>query len=101
MARATHRPQLARCTSEQRVVHRKRQERLVASTAQGDDAARAQCIVEVGRVHLRALARTACAQPGHRIARTAPCLHERAIARAVLKASSVEAIVQRCDVGRA
>ena len=61
----------------------------------------AQRVVEVGRVHLRALVRRACTQPRQCIECAAPRLHERAIAGAVLQADRVEAVVQRADVHRA
>ena len=106
MARqATHRPQRASGASERRVVHRKRQPRLPVPAARGDDTARAQRVVEVGRVHLRALVRRACAQPGECMAHGAPRLRECAVARPILQIDRVEAVVQRsnvcCSGGRA
>ena len=62
-------------------------------------------------MHLRALVRQACAQPSQCIATTAPRVHQRAVAGAVLQANRIEAVVehshvgwarrraQRCDVG--
>ena len=93
-----HRPQLARSALQQRVVHRKRQERLALPAARRYGTTRAQRVVEVGRVHLRALVRRACAQPRHGIARTAPRVEERAIAGAILQADRVKAVVKRLDV---
>ena len=48
-------------TEEQSIVQRKWQARL-AATARCDSRARAQRVVEVGRVDLRALVRRACTQ---------------------------------------
>ena len=95
----THRPQLARSALEQRVVHRERQARLAAAT-RGDGRARAQRVVEVGRVHLRALMRQAYAQPCRRIARATPYVGERAISWAILQADRLEIIVERSHVRR-
>ena len=102
-----YRPQLAqRSALEQRVIHCKRQTCLVAfPTARRHGTTRAQRVVEVGRVHLRALVRRACAQPRQRGAYTAPRLRQRAISGTVLQANSVEAVVERpnihCSRGRA
>jgi len=100
-AEATHRPQLAQRALQQRVVHRKRQPRLVAAAARADERARAQRVVEVGGVHLRALVSRAHTQPRHRLDRAAPRTHERAVARAVLQPGGVEAVVERADTGGA
>ena len=93
----THCPQLARCAMEHRIVHRKRQPRLAVPAAHGHDRARAQTVVEVSRVHLCALKRRACAQLRQCIARTAPCLHERAVARPILQTNRIETVVQRSN----
>ena len=77
---------------EQSIVHRKGQARL-AATARGHGGARAQRVVEVGRVHLRALVRRACTQVSQRIARTTPRADQGAIPRTVLQANRVEAVV--------
>ena len=61
MIARTYRPQLARSAMEQSIVHRKGQARL-ATAARGHGRARAQRVVEVGRVDLRALVRRARAQ---------------------------------------
>ena len=61
MIARTHRPQLARSAMEQSIVHRKGQARL-AATARCHGGARAQCVIEVSRVHLCALKSCACAQ---------------------------------------
>ena len=95
-----HRPQLARSALQQRIVHRKRQARLALPAARRHGTTRAQRVVEVGRVHLRALVRRACAQPRQCIAGTAKRLHERAIARTVLQADRVKAVVKRVNVRR-
>ena len=83
---------------EQSTVHRKGQARL-AATARGLGGARAQRVIEVGRVHLRALVRRARMQPRQRVARTTPRLHQRAVAGAILQAAHIEAIVEHFDVG--
>jgi hypothetical protein len=95
-----HRPQLARSALQQRVVHRKWQARLAFPAARRHSTTRVQRVVEVGRVHLRALVRRACAQPRQRVDRTAPCLHQRAIAGTVLQASRVKTVVERSDIHR-
>ena len=96
----TYRPQLARSALEQRVVHCKRQARLAFPAARRHDTTRAQRVVEVGRVHLRALVRRACAQPRQRVDRTTPRLHQRAVAGTVLQASRVKTVVERSNVHR-
>ena len=95
-----YRPQLARSALQQRVVHCKRQARLAVPAARRQGTTRAQRVVEVGRVHLRALVRRARAQPRQRADRTAPRLHQRAIAGTVLQASRVKTIVERSDIHR-
>ena len=95
-----HRPQLARSALQQRVVHRKRQARLAFPATRRYGTTRAQRVVEVGRVHLRALVRRACAQPRQRVDRTAPRLHQRAIAGTVLQASRVKTVVERSNIHR-
>ena len=101
----THRPRLARCCAalKKSVVHRKRQpRRAVALPARCKQRDRAQRVVQVGRVHYRALARRARPQTRHRSGATdAPRLRERAVARAVLQPHRVEAVVQRADERRA
>jgi len=97
MIARTHRPQLARDASKQGVVHRKGQARL-ATTARGHGSARTQCVVEVSRVHLRALVRRACTQASQRIARATPCVDQGAVPGTVLQADRVEAVVQRRHV---
>ena len=92
MIARTHRPQLARSAMEQSIVHRKGQARL-AATARGHGGARAQRIIEVGRVHLRALVRRACTQTSQRIARATPRVDQGAIPGTVLQADRVEAVV--------
>ena len=82
---------------EQSIVHRKGQARL-AATARGHGGARAQCVIEVSRVHLCALVRRACAQASQRDTRTAPNLHERAVAGAILQADGGETVVERSHV---
>ena len=93
-----YRPQLAQCGLEQRGVHRKWQARLTVPAARGDDTTRAQRVVEVGRVHLRALVRRARAQPRQSNGLTSPHMRQRAVARPVLQANSVKAIVQRSHI---
>ena len=93
-----HRPWLARSALEQRVVHCKRQARLTFPTARPHGTTRAQRVVEVGRVHLRALLRRACAQPRQRVDRTAPRLHQRAIAGTVLQARRIKTVVHPPDL---
>ena len=93
-----HRPQLARSALQQRVVHRKRQARLALPAARRYSTTRAQRVVEVGRVHLRALVRRACAQPRQRVDRTTPRLHQRAVAGTVLQANHMKAVIQHSDV---
>ena len=83
---------------EQRVVHCKRQARLTFPTARRHRTTNAQRVVEVGRVHMRALVRRACAQPRQRVDRTAPRLHQRAIAGTVLQARRIKTVVQPPDV---
>ena len=98
---AAHRPQRAGHAPQPRVVHRKRKPRLAAACRSNDHGARAQRVVKVGRVHLRALVRRARAQPRQRTNSAAPRVHERAVRRAVLQADRVEAVVQRAHVGGA
>ena len=93
-----YRPQLAQCGLEQRGVHRKWQARLTVPAARGDDTTRAQRVVEVGRVHLRALVRRTCPKPRCSTGCATPRLHERAVAGAVLQAHGVKAVVQRANV---
>ena len=97
MIARTHRPQLAQSAMEQSIVHRKGQARLTAS-ARGHGGARTQRVVEVGRVHLRALVRRACTQASQRIARATPRLDQGAIPRTVLQADRIKAVVQRHHV---
>ena len=53
-------------------------------------------------MHVRALMRLTRMQPRNRnVARTAPCVHERAVAGTVLQASSVKGVIQRANVGSA
>jgi len=55
---AAYRPQLAHGSLEQSIVHRKWQPRLaIPDATRGYGSTRAQRVVEVGRVHLRALVR--------------------------------------------
>ena len=82
---------------EQRVVHRKWQARL-AATARGHGRARAQRIVEIGRVDLRALVRRACVQASQCMPRTTPCVDQGAIPRTVLQADRIETVVESCHV---
>ena len=77
---------------EQSIVHRKGQARL-ATTARCHGGARAQRIIEVGRVDLRALVRRACTQASQRIARATPRVDQGAIPGTVLQADRVEAVV--------
>ena len=79
------------------MVDRERQPRFAAA-ARADGGARAQRVVEVGRVHLRALLRRARPPPRRRRTTPAPRLLERAVAWAVLQARGVEAVVERTDV---
>ena len=82
-----------------RVINRKRQARIVAARAHG--GARAQRIVEVRRMHLRAFVRCAGAQARERIGLDGPRVRQRAVAGAVLQADRAEAVVQRADVDHA
>ncbi len=92
---AAHRPQIARATLHHSLTHGKRQTRLAAAaSARANHRARAQRVVEVGRVHLRALVRRACAQPSQRIALAAPRVGQGAISGTVLQADRVEAVVE-------
>ena len=100
IATAAHRPQLARRASQQRIVHRKRQPRLAVAAARLDHGARAQRVVEVRRVHLRALVGRTRKQARQSGDCAAPRLHERAIARTVLQTDRVECVVERADAGR-
>ena len=88
----TYRPQLARSAMEQRRVHRKWQARR-AATARGHGRARAQRIVEVGRVDLRALVRRACTQASQCTAQATPRVDQGAVPGTVLQAYRVEAVV--------
>ena len=49
---------------------------------------------------LRAFLCRACAQPRHGIADTAPRLQQRAVARTVLQADRIKAVIERPNVGR-
>ena len=82
---------------EQSIVHRKGQARL-AAIDRGHGGARAQRVVEVGRVDLRTFVRRACAQASQRIARATPRVDQGAISGAVLQAERIEAIVKRHHV---
>ena len=93
-----HRPELAPSALQQRLVHCKRQARLAVPAARRQGTTRAQRVVEVGRVHLRALVRRACAQPRQCGVCTAPRLHQRAISGTVLQAYGVEAVVERPNI---
>ena len=82
---AAHRPQLAHAALQQRVVHSEWQPRLAAAAHRGDRT-ELQRAVEVGRVHLRALAVRARPQPSAcGCVGAAPRLGERAIAGPVLQ----------------
>ena len=88
------RPQLAHTALEQRIIYGKRQARPATFTAR-HERNRAQRVVKVGRMHLRALLRRACSQPrSRRVHATAPCSYECAVRGAVLQPDSIEAIVQ-------
>ena len=96
-----YRPQLPWCTLQQRDVHRKRQPRLATACAAviHGQSAQAQRIVQVGRMHTRALLACTCTQPRRcHIGRTAPRLHECAVAGAVLQARRIKTVVQPPDV---
>ena len=72
-----------------------------ARAARDGERAQAQRVVEVRRVHRRAIAWPKPTQPRRRIARTAPRPRERAVAGAVLQTERVKAVVQRAHVRRA
>ena len=80
---------------EQSIVHRKGQARLASAAARADRRARAQRVVEIGRVDLRALVRRACTQASQRIARATPRVDQGAIPGTVLQAYCIENVVQR------
>ena len=93
-------PRLACCTLEQRVIHRKRQACLTAPAARRHDTTRTQRVVQVGRVHLRALMRRTCVQPRQGIDRTTPRLHQGAVAGTVLQASRLKTVVECSNIPR-
>ena len=93
----THRHrQLARRALQLRLFHRKRQPRL-ATLNPAEERARAERIVEVGRVHERAVVGLAALQLCYSVGISAPRLRKRAVAGAVLKARGIEAVVERRD----
>ena len=98
MIARTHRPQLARSAMEQSIVHRKGQARL-AATARCHGGARTQRIIEVGRVHLRALQLCAHTQSGSRgVVSTCPQVAQRPVARTILQAHAVVHVIQCADL---
>ena len=98
---ATHRPLLTQATVQQRSVNRKRQPSLavVAFTAR-NQRTHAQRVVQVGRMHSRALMRRTCPKQRSRSHTTSPSLHERAVSGAVLQPDRRKAVVQRAHSSR-
>eukprot|EP00966_Prymnesium_polylepis_P212841 4929254-Prymnesium_polylepis.3 len=85
------------CATYQRIVHRKRQPcAITTSRIARHQRARTQRIVQVGRVHQRAVVRRAGPQTccRARLPAAAPRLAQCAVARPVLQPTSVEAVVQ-------
>ena len=92
-----YRPKLARCSLQQRIIHRKRQPRLTASVG-ADELTHTQRVVQVSRVHHGTSSYGAHLQRGLSLDFTTPSLHKRAILQPVLPPDTVKAVIQRTHV---